>query len=87
MFLLNFCLFVASYPLRGRSLASMINLKIASASLGGRRDIFWLDYSNQMWGPAATRALPASLFSYFLKFLIKREARSSAFLYHSSGLA
>ena len=30
-------------------------------------------------GPAATRALPASLFSYFLKFLTKRPARSLAF--------
>ena len=30
-------------------------------------------------GPAATRALPASLVSYFLKFLTKRPARSLAF--------
>ena len=30
-------------------------------------------------GPAATRALPASLVSYFLKFLMKRPARSLAF--------
>ena len=32
-----------------------------------------------MTGPAATRALPASLVSYFLKFLMKRPARSLAF--------
>ena len=34
-------------------------------------------------GPAATRALPASLPSYFLKFLMKRAARSLAFSSHS----
>lgn len=38
-------------------------------------------------GPAATRALPASLPSYFLKFLMKRPARSSAFLFHSAASA
>ena len=36
------------------------------------------------FGPAATRALPASLPSYFLKFLMKRAARSLAFSSHSS---
>lgn len=35
-------------------------------------------------GPAATRALPASLPSYFLKFLMKRPARSLAFSSHSA---
>ena len=42
------------------------------------------DYS---WGPASTRALPASLPVYFTKFLMKRAARSSAFLSHSVGSA
>ena len=37
------------------------------------------DYS---WGPAETRALPCSLPSYFLKFLMKRLARSLAFSSH-----
>ena len=39
------------------------------------------------FGPAATSALPASLPSYFLKFLMKRAARSSAFLFHSAASA
>lgn len=39
------------------------------------------------WGPAATRALPAALFSYFLKFLMKREARSSALVYQVAASA
>ena len=43
-----------------------------------------LDYS---CGPAATRALPASLPSYLAKFLMKREAKSLAFSSHSAGLA
>ena len=34
------------------------------------------------WGPAETRALPCSLPSYFLKFLMKRPARSLAFSSH-----
>ena len=34
------------------------------------------------WGPAETRALPCSLPSYFLKFLMKRLARSLAFSSH-----
>lgn len=34
------------------------------------------------FGPAATRALPASLPSYFLKFLMKRPAKSLAFSSH-----
>ena len=34
------------------------------------------------FGPAATRALPASLPSYLTKFLTKREARSFAFSSH-----
>ena len=37
-----------------------------------------------VFGPAATSALPASLPSYFAKFLIKRSARSLALLVHSS---
>ena len=39
------------------------------------------DYS---FGPAATRALPASFPSYFTKFLMKRPARSLAFSSHSA---
>ena len=42
---------------------------------------------NYNLGPAATRALPASLPSYFLKFLMKRAAKSSAFLFHSAASA
>ena len=38
-------------------------------------------------GPAATRALPASLVVYLAKFLMKREARSRAFSSHSLGSA
>ena len=37
---------------------------------------------NYNLGPAATSALPASLPSYFLKFLMKRAARSLAFSSH-----
>ena len=39
------------------------------------------------FGPAATSALPASLPSYFLKFLMKRAARSLAFSSHSAAVA
>ncbi len=39
------------------------------------------DYS---WGPAATRALPASLPVYLTKFLMKRPARSSALAFHTA---
>src|SRR5699024_4298159 len=38
-------------------------------------------------GPAATRALPSSLLSYFLKFLINLAARSFAFASHSEASA
>ena len=38
-------------------------------------------------GPASTRALPASLPVYFLKFFSKREARSFAFASHSAASA
>ncbi len=38
-------------------------------------------------GPAATRALPASLVVYLPKFLMKRAARSLAFSSHSDALA
>ena len=37
---------------------------------------------NYNFGPAATRALPASLPSYLAKFLMKRAARSFAFSSH-----
>lgn len=37
------------------------------------------------FGPAATRALPASLFSYLWKLLMKRPARSFAFSSHTAG--
>ncbi len=43
-----------------------------------------LSYS---WGPAATRALPASLLSYLTKFLMKRPARSLAFSSQTAGSA
>ena len=43
------------------------------------------DYS--ALGPAATRALPASLVAYLAKFLTKREARSLALVSHSEGSA
>ena len=43
--------------------------------------IGWFFYS---FGPAATRALPASLPSYLAKFLMKRPARSLAFSSHSA---
>ena len=39
------------------------------------------DYS--AWGPAATRALPASLFSNFLKLLMNMSASLLALVYHS----
>ena len=39
------------------------------------------------FGPAFTSFLPAALPSYLWKFLMKRDARSSAFLFHSSGSA
>lgn len=39
------------------------------------------------WGPAATRALPASLPVYLSKFFTKREARSLALVSHSVGSA
>ena len=39
------------------------------------------------WGPAATRALPASLSSYLTKFLMKRLARSLAFSSHCAASA
>ena len=39
------------------------------------------------FGPAATRALPASLVSYLAKFLMKRPARSFAFSSHTAGSA
>ena len=39
-------------------------------------------YEYQSLGPAATRALPASLPSYLAKFLMKRPARSRAFSSH-----
>lgn len=37
----------------------------------------------QSWGPAATRALPASLFSNFLKLLMNMSASFSALAFHS----
>lgn len=37
----------------------------------------------QSWGPAATRALPASLFSNFLKLLMNMSASFSALVFHS----
>ena len=42
---------------------------------------------NYSCGPAETRALPCSLPSYLAKFLMKRPARSSAFLFHSAASA
>ena len=42
---------------------------------------------NYSCGPAATRALPASLPVYFTKFLVKRAARSFAFTSHSAASA
>ena len=42
---------------------------------------------NYSCGPAETRALPCSLPSYLAKFLMKRLARSSAFLFHSAASA
>ncbi len=46
--------------------------------------LFVLIYS---WGPAETSALPASLPSYFAKFLMKRSARSFALVSHSEASA
>ena len=43
--------------------------------------------SSYSWGPAATRALPASLLSYLTKFLMKRPARSLAFSSQTAGSA
>lgn len=45
---------------------------------------FHLNCYASVFGPAATKALPAALPSYFTKFLMKRSARSFAFLFHSS---
>ncbi len=42
---------------------------------------------DQSLGPAATSALPASLVSYFLKFLMNLPARSFAFSSHSEASA
>ena len=42
---------------------------------------------NYSWGPAATRALPASLVVYLAKFLMKRAAKSLAFSSHSAAVA
>ena len=44
-------------------------------------------YADSHLGPAATRALPASLPSYLTKFFTKREARSLAFSSHWEGSA
>ena len=51
------------------------------AAPAGNRFCFARNYS---CGPAATRALPASLPSYLTKFLMKREARSFALTSHSA---
>ena len=45
-------------------------------------DSFSFKKKNHSWGPAATRALPASLPVYFTKFFTKRPARSLAFSSH-----
>ena len=42
---------------------------------------------NYNFGPASTKALPASLPVNFAKFLMKRPAKSSAFLFHSAASA
>ena len=56
-----------------------------TCSLAGTRPFYHLSIrqrSAYSWGPAETRALPCSLPSYFLKFLMKRLARSLAFSSH-----
>ena len=58
-----------------------------TCSLAGTRPFYCLHISIRQrsaysWGPAETRALPCSLPSYFLKFLMKRLARSLAFSSH-----
>ena len=56
-----------------------------TCSLAGTRPFYRFSIrrrSAYSWGPAETRALPCSLPSYFLKFLMKRLARSLAFSSH-----
>lgn len=55
------------------------------APLGFSRETIYTAY--QSCGPAATSALPASLPSYFLKFLMNLAARSFAFSSHSAASA
>ncbi len=69
-----------------RSFSSLVQkIKVVS-----EETTFYFDVSQKHdynFGPAATKALPASFPSYFLKFLMKRPARSSAFLFHSAASA
>ena len=68
-----------------RASCSECNAKTPPHSFSrGGGEWFSADYS---CGPAATRALPASLPSYLAKFLMNLEARSCAFLSHSEGSA
>ena len=68
-----------------RCLCSPAGKQKKTCSLAGTRPfIAYLSIrqSAYSWGPAETRALPCSLPSYFLKFLMKRLARSLAFSSH-----
>jgi len=66
----------AQGPLSESDLYNIPHCPFADRKIPGKslcRESVLLDYS---WGPASTRALPASLPVYFTKFLMKRAARS-----------
>ena len=84
-FILKFLILATKIAIIPETRKSETQKKTRPGTPAGLLSMFYV--MNYNFGPASTKALPASLPVNFAKFLMKRPAKSSAFLFHSAASA